>query len=147
MRMRFLMVATTAALALGACGDSEPSATVPATTNGAAAAPEAVEAVEAVAPAGPPATREEVIDALTCHSLISQAMAHDILGGDASAAAGVRNQTRWRVEADRRAKAAGLSEDEFAAIQTQARAPIVTRAEWEANQPKVADCIARTPGR
>lgn len=144
MRMRSLMVATTAALALAACGDSEPSATVPATTNGEAATPETV---EAVASAGPPATREDVIDALTCHSLISQAMAHDILGGDASAAAGVRNQTRWRVEADRRAKAAGLSEDEFAAIQTQARAPIVTRAEWEANQPKVADCIARTPGR
>lgn len=144
MRMRFLMGATTAALALAACGDKEPSATAPATTDSAAAAPEAA---TPATPAGPPATREDVIDALTCHSLISQAMAHDILGGDASAAAGIRNQTRWRVEADRRAKAAGLSEDEFAAIQTQARAPIVTRAEWEAHQPKVADCIARTPGR
>lgn len=140
-----LMTTTLSALAisLAACGQpaSSPSA------GGAedAAAPE-MSAAEADTPAPISATRDDVIAALRCHAVLSSAMANQIVvGGDAGAVVGIREQTRWFSEAQRRSTAAGLSDAEFNTLMAETRAPMTTEAQQAENRPLMEQCLAEVP--
>jgi hypothetical protein len=78
---------------------------------------------------------------------MSSAMAaRMVMGGEATAAYGIREQTRWFQEADRRARAAGLTEAEFSTLVAETRAPMTTEAQRAENQPLLDECLASVPG-
>lgn len=142
--MRLMTTALTAvALTLTACGEPAPSA-APADQGGAAAPETSV--AGAVAPTPVSATREDVIAALRCHAVLSSAMASRIVvGGDAGAVVGIREQTRWFSEAQRRATAAGLSDADFNTLMAETRAPMTTSTQQAENRPLMERCLAETP--
>lgn len=142
--MRLMTTALTAvALALTACGETAPSA-APADPGGVAAPETSV--AEVVAPTPVSATREDVIAALRCHAVLSSAMANRIVvGGDAGAVVGIREQTRWFSEAQRRATAAGLSDADFNTLMAETRAPMTTSTQQAENRPLMERCLAETP--
>lgn len=129
-------------VALTACG--APSASPPEPGSpGAASADAGVDSARGAAAVQ--ATRDDVSEAMTCHALVSQALADQILGGDGGAVAGIDEQRRWRAELDRRVQSAGLTGEDLNALQAQTRVPITSPAEWEAKLPMVEACVARTP--
>ena len=132
-----------AALLLAGCGDGGASDAPPSSAPDAAATPQS--------PADAPpyqaaATRDDVIAALRCHAVLSSAMASRIVvGGEGSAVVGIREQTRWFAEAQRRADSAGLNKDEFRTLMAETRAPMITEAQQAENRPLLEQCLAETP--
>lgn len=105
------------------------------------------EAEASLPPTPASATREDVIAALRCHAVMSSAMAaRMVMGGEVTAAYGIREQTLWFQEADRRAKAAGVTEAEFTTLVAEIRAPMTTEAQRAENQPILNECLANLPG-
>lgn len=136
-------VLTMLAITLAACG--EPASSPSPATAEDAATPEAP-AAQAAAPTPVSATREDVVAALRCHAVLSSAMANRIVvGGDAGAVVGIREQTRWFSEAQRRSSAAGLSDAEFNTLMAETRAPMTTEAQQAENRPLMERCLAETP--
>ena len=140
-----LITTTLSTLAIGLAACSQPASSPSAGGADDVATPEA-SAVEATAPALVSATREDVMAALRCHAVLSSAMANRIVvGGDAGAVVGIREQTRWFSEAQRRSTAAGLSDAEFNTLMAETRAPMTTEAQQAENRPLMEQCLAEVP--
>jgi hypothetical protein len=107
------------------------------TADGALPAPSA-ESVSAT-------SREDVAQALRCHDVISSAMASNVVQGNGSAAAGVREQIRWFSEAQRRAEAAGLTNTEFNELAAATSLPMSTEEQRAENTPVLNECLANVP--
>lgn len=134
---------STLAISLAACGQPAPSPSAPDAEDTAASEPSAA---DTAAPAPVSATREDVIAALRCHAVLSSAMANQIVvGGDAGAVVGIREQTRWFSEAQRRSTAAGLSEADFRTLMAETRAPMITTSQQAENRSLMEQCLANVP--
>lgn len=136
------MASTLAALLLAGCGDGGASDAAPSSAADAGTAPGSP--AEA-APEQAAATRDDVIAALRCSAVLSSAMANRIVAGDGAAIVGLREQTRWFAEADRRAEAAGVSKEEFRTLMAETRAPMNTPEQQAENRPLLEQCLAATP--
>jgi hypothetical protein len=132
-----------------ACGSSDAPAPAPVTATAGTEAPAvslAAEADPAAAPATAPATREDVVQALRCHSALSNAMAAGVVVGDGRPAPTIGQATRWITEADRRAKAAGVDDATFATLMSDTRVPMTTPEQRAENAPVVKECLETLPG-
>ena len=146
---RHCLIATAMALTLAmvACGEAPSTPAKPDADKPLAPQVDTAKAL-AQAPVAAPvtATRDDVIAALRCHAVLSSAMANRIVvGGDGSAVVGVMEQTRWLVEAERRANAAGVPDSDFNALMATTRAPMITDAQKAENRPLLDRCLAELP--
>lgn len=137
-----LALTALAALTLSACGQAADTDEATSSSQEPATAATA----EAAAPAMASATRDDVIAALRCHAVLSSAMAANIvMEGQAGAAAGIREQTRWFAEAQRRATAAGIADADFNTLMAETRAPMTTSTQQAENRPLMERCLVETP--
>ena len=128
-----------AALILGACSPQNRSEDAGNTHTDVAAEPSSTDDMATRATA----TEADVIAALRCHWVISSAAALRIVEGDA--VSGIRASTRWFVEAQRRAEAAGIDEDGFRRLNSDNAMVGSGEDAREANRALYQRCIADTP--
>lgn len=141
--MRMITALTAIAISLTACGAPPSDA---AATDDATSAPSPAPVEGAAASTAAPASREDVIAALRCHAVLSSAMASRIVvEGDGGAVAGIREQTRWFAEAQRRSQSAGLTEAEFDVLMAETRAPMITEEQRAENTPLLQECLSTVP--
>lgn len=104
--MKFLPISAALSLLLIACSESGNSGQAPTAEAGGSAAPDKpAGAIQAT-------TREDVVEALRCHRLLSSAMAAQIASGDGPKRRFGSAMSHWSKLIDQRAEAVGLSVSE-----------------------------------
>lgn len=140
-----IMMLGLAALAFSACGQ-QTSTSVQGGNSPTEAPTETMGDAVPASPLPATATRDDVIEALRCHAVLSSAMANQIVvEANAGAVVGIGAQTRWYAEAQRRAAAAGISDADFTTLAAETRAPMNTVDQRIQNTPVLQTCLANVP--